>query len=136
MTTAAKKKPAAQAALARKAKKLKDETHESSAAAKVRAQLDSDSQKPSSEAVPLPARRRALIESARPPPKQRLLSRAEVMRLVPVSYPTLWAWMREGKFPRARAMNNGRIAWLESEIEAWITGLRVKPLKGDDEPTA
>jgi predicted DNA-binding transcriptional regulator AlpA len=132
MTTAAKKKPAAQAALARKAKKLKDEKHES-AGAKVRAQLDSDSQKPSSETVPLPKHRRAPIEEARPPPKHaRLLSREEVLARVGVSYPTLWTWMRAGNFPRARAMG-GRIGWLESEIEEWIVTRPIKRLKGDEE---
>jgi prophage regulatory protein len=132
MTTAAKKKPATQAALARKAKKLKDEKHES-AAAKVRAQLDSDSQKPSSETVPLPARRRALIGSARAPPPLRLLSRKEVCERVGVSYPTIWEWARTGRFPKARVLNGGKLGWLESEIEAWILALPLQELKPADE---
>src|SRR5262252_2406731 len=32
----------------------------------------------------------------------RLLSRAEVLAIVNVTYPALWKWMCDGKFPRAR----------------------------------
>jgi len=32
----------------------------------------------------------------------RLLSKAQVLQRVPFTYPTLWAWMRKGSFPRAR----------------------------------
>jgi prophage regulatory protein len=58
----------------------------------------------------------------------RLLSKPEVMDLTGLSYPTIWAWMRAGKFPRSRDVG-GRIAWLESELAAWITDLPVKQLK-------
>jgi prophage regulatory protein len=61
----------------------------------------------------------------------RLLSRAEVLDRVGVSYPTLWAWMRDGKFPRSRQRGTSHVAWLESEVEEWIQGLPVRQLKGD-----
>lgn len=60
----------------------------------------------------------------------RLISKPEVLDRVGVSYPTLWAWMREGKFPRSRQLG-GKAAWVESEIEDWITALPVRRLKGD-----
>ena len=52
----------------------------------------------------------------------RLLSRAEVLEIVGVTYPTLWAWVRDGHFPAARVLGfkktegnkGGRVAWLES----------------------
>ena len=58
----------------------------------------------------------------------RLLSRAEVLEIVGVTYPTLWAWVRDGHFPAARVLGfkktegnkGGRVAWLESEVQAWI----------------
>jgi prophage regulatory protein len=103
-----------------------------SAAAQARAALDPDPPEPSSD-IPLPDRG-AIVERARPPP--RLLSRHEVLARVCVSYPTIWTWMCEDKFPRAREMATGRIAWLESEIEAWIENLPVRKLKGDDEGPA
>jgi predicted DNA-binding transcriptional regulator AlpA len=53
-----------------------------------------------------------------------------VLARVGLTYPTLWAWMRAMKFPRARKLG-GKICWIESEIEDWINGLPVTKLKGD-----
>jgi predicted DNA-binding transcriptional regulator AlpA len=70
-----------------------------------------------------------------PTKSARLLSRREVIDRVGVSYPTLWSWMRAGKFPRSRVIG-GKIAWLDFEIERWIMDLPIKPLKGDDAEAA
>jgi len=64
--------------------------------------------------------------------RARLLSRQDVMDRVCVSYPTIWQWMRDGKFPRGREIG-GKIAWVESEIDKWIADLPVKKLKGEAE---
>ena len=68
---------------------------------------------------------------------ERLLSRREVLDRVGVSYPTLWHWMRSGKFPRSRSVGGvgGKVAFLESELDRWMTELPVVKLKGDDETT-
>jgi predicted DNA-binding transcriptional regulator AlpA len=55
-----------------------------------------------------------------------------VLAIVGVTYPTLWTWMRAGTFPRSRICG-GRSMWLSTEINDWLTGLPVRPLKGDDE---
>jgi predicted DNA-binding transcriptional regulator AlpA len=39
--------------------------------------------------------------------------------------------MRDGKFPRSRVVG-GKSMWLSTEIDAWIAGLPVRQLKGDD----
>jgi prophage regulatory protein len=67
----------------------------------------------------------------------QLLTRHEIIALTGVTYPTIWQWMREGKFPRPR-IAGGKSAWLASEVEAWLAGLptrRFKPPE-DDEPEA
>jgi predicted DNA-binding transcriptional regulator AlpA len=46
----------------------------------------------------------------------RLISRGEVIGRTGLSYPTIWQWMREGKFPRSRDVG-GRAMWLASDIE-------------------
>jgi predicted DNA-binding transcriptional regulator AlpA len=69
------------------------------------------------------------------PVEARLLSKAEVLERVGRTYPTIWLWERQGKFPRARNLA-GRPAWLESEIEDWINALPVRRLKGDDDAAA
>jgi predicted DNA-binding transcriptional regulator AlpA len=60
----------------------------------------------------------------------RLLSKAQVLDRVPVTFPTLWAWMRAGKFPRARIIGS-KSCWVESEVEAWIAARPLRRLKGD-----
>lgn len=64
-------------------------------------------------------------------PGVRLLTKREVLVITSVSYVSLWTWMREGKFPRARTVG-GRSMWVSTEIEAWLNELPVRKLKGDD----
>ena len=64
---------------------------------------------------------------------RRLLDKRAVLQITNVTYPTLWAWMRAGKFPRARIVG-GKSMWLTSEVDAWLAALPVRKLKGD-EPT-
>lgn len=66
-------------------------------------------------------------DDAEPP---RLISKPEVLDRVGVSYPTIWQWMREGKFPRSRDLG-GKSAWVEAEINHWIATRPVRRLKGD-----
>jgi predicted DNA-binding transcriptional regulator AlpA len=66
------------------------------------------------------------------PNRLRLMSKAEVLEVVPFSYQTLWAWMREGKFPRSREVG-GKVCWMEHEVQGWVASRPVKPLKGDGE---
>jgi prophage regulatory protein len=77
------------------------------------------------------------VHGARAPPPlvERLLSKYEVMTITGLSYPTLWAWMRAGKFPRSRIVG-GKSMWLSTEIDSWLAGLPVRPLKGDSAEVA
>ena len=59
----------------------------------------------------------------------RLLSKAEVPAAVNVTYPALWKWMRDGKFPRARMVGN-KSMWLSTEVAGWLTNLPPCRLKG------
>jgi predicted DNA-binding transcriptional regulator AlpA len=60
----------------------------------------------------------------------RLLSKMEVCDLTGRTFPTIWAWMRQGKFPAARELN-GRPVWVEEEIEEYLANLPVRQyLKG------
>jgi predicted DNA-binding transcriptional regulator AlpA len=60
----------------------------------------------------------------------RLISKLQVLDRVGVSYPTLWQWMRQGKFPRSRELG-GKSCWIEREINEWIAGRPLRRLKGD-----
>jgi len=60
----------------------------------------------------------------------RLMSKAEVLAITGVTFPTIWSWMRNGTFPRSRVAG-GKSVWLSSEIESWLGQLPVRQLKGD-----
>jgi predicted DNA-binding transcriptional regulator AlpA len=66
------------------------------------------------------------------PPAVRLMTKAEVLAVAGVSYPTIWQWMRHGKFPRSRIVG-GQSMWRSDEIDQWLAGLPLRPLKGDAE---
>jgi prophage regulatory protein len=63
----------------------------------------------------------------------RLLSKKQVLDRVGVTFPTIWRWMRAGKFPRARTVGDLKSVWLESEVEAWMSALPLSRLKDDGE---
>jgi predicted DNA-binding transcriptional regulator AlpA len=57
---------------------------------------------------------------------QKLLTKREVLERVPLSYGTIWLMMCNGTFPRPRVTSpfkNGRVLWLEADIDEWIGGL-------------
>jgi prophage regulatory protein len=66
------------------------------------------------------------------PRSTRLIFKPEVIERTGVSFPTLWAWMREGKFPRSRVLGK-KVCWIEAEVEAWMRALPIRTLKGDAE---
>jgi prophage regulatory protein len=68
-------------------------------------------------------------------PQPRLISKGEILVMIGVSYPTIWQWMRDGKFPRSRELG-GKAAWLESEVEEWIRSRPLRRLKGDGDTAA
>ena len=74
-------------------------------------------------------------KAAKPTPALRLLDKHEVLAITGTSYVTLWTWMTADppKFPRSRIVG-GKSKWLSTEVEAWLSNLPVRPLKGDKAP--
>lgn len=68
-------------------------------------------------------------------PPLRLIDKAEVLRRVSVTFPTIWKLMRDNKFPRSRNLG-GKSAWLEHEVEAWIKARPLVPIKGENQQKA
>lgn len=56
-----------------------------------------------------------------------LMKRQEVVKLVGLCYTTIYNMENAGKFPARRQLAPGRVAWLRSEVEAWINGLAAVP---------
>jgi predicted DNA-binding transcriptional regulator AlpA len=61
----------------------------------------------------------------------RLLDKHEVLTITGVTYVTIWSWMRAGSFPRSRIVG-GKSMWRSDEIDEWLAGLPLRPLKGDE----
>ena len=77
----------------------------------------------------------ARASSAHGPPSLvlRLLTKPEVLLIAGgVSYPTLWSWMRAGRFARSCVVG-GKSMWRSDEVQLWLDALPVRPLKGDDD---
>jgi prophage regulatory protein len=72
----------------------------------------------------------AFIEDQESVPK--LLTKRQVLARICLTYPTIWKWMQEGRFPRAREVG-GKSCWVESEINHWIETLPIRRLKSDKE---
>jgi prophage regulatory protein len=60
------------------------------------------------------------------PPELVFLSKAQVLKRIPVTAPTLWSWVRAGQFPKPRVLSQNKVVWLASEIDAWM---RARPLR-------
>jgi predicted DNA-binding transcriptional regulator AlpA len=91
--------------------------------------VDTETERPSRQRKP--ASSESIKTNLRAPPASaRLLSKHEVLGITGRSYPTIWLWMREGRFPRSRIVG-GRSMWLSTEVDGWVAELPVRPLKGD-----
>jgi predicted DNA-binding transcriptional regulator AlpA len=64
-----------------------------------------------------------------PDDTERLMSRGELCRLLGLSYPTIWSMMRAGTFPRPLRISTNRVAWLRSEVLAFIRNLERQEYK-------
>jgi predicted DNA-binding transcriptional regulator AlpA len=60
---------------------------------------------------------------------ERFLCRDEVCELAGLSYVTIWDLIRRGAFPPARRISRNRVAWLQSEVIAWMRSRPVQTLK-------
>ena len=70
-------------------------------------------------------------DAAAEQPTLVFLSKTQVLKKIPVTAPTLWAWVRQGKFPRPRAIFN-KTVWVAAEVDAWMQARphrEYKPIK-------
>ena len=51
---------------------------------------------------------------------QRLIRRKEVQAKTGLGASSIYAMMKQGKFPKAITLSERRVAWIESEVDAWI----------------
>jgi predicted DNA-binding transcriptional regulator AlpA len=116
----AKKLHSVQIALARKAAALKQQS-----APRIEELPDL-----ADEPAPAGERRKGAHGARAPPEDVRLLSKFQVLEITNKSYPTLWAMMVAGRFPRPVVVGNEN-RWISSEVAEWIQALPRRKLKGD-----
>lgn len=51
---------------------------------------------------------------------ERIIRLKEVKNRTGLSCSTIYAWIKDGMFPKAVALGNKAIGWKESEISSWI----------------
>jgi prophage regulatory protein len=57
---------------------------------------------------------------ARDPSRERLLRLHDVVRSVALGKTAIWDRVRAGRFPKPVRIGVRAVAWLESEVQAWI----------------
>ena len=58
-------------------------------------------------------------------PSFRLIRWPEVKVLTGISRVTAWRMEKNGKFPRRRKLGENSVAWIASEVEAWLESRQV-----------
>lgn len=53
-------------------------------------------------------------------PRDRLLRRADVEAITGLKKSSIYALMREGKFPKCVCVTSKAVAWSESKVYAWV----------------
>jgi prophage regulatory protein len=64
------------------------------------------------------------------PPPIRLISKSELLKRVPLSFPSVWKMMQQNRFPRARVIG-GKSVWVESEVDDFLAALPLRHYKND-----
>mgnify|MGYP003621475612 CR=1 FL=1 len=50
----------------------------------------------------------------------RLIRRTEVQSKTGLGASSIYAMMKQGKFPQCMSLSERRVAWLESDIDQWV----------------
>lgn len=64
---------------------------------------------------------------------ERLIDKRTLLRLVPLSYSTIWKLMRRGEFPLSVVVS-GRVFWRWQSIKTWLNELPGSEYLGIEEP--
>lgn len=56
---------------------------------------------------------------------EKFLSKSELRAVTNLSPVTVWRLEKAGQFPKRRQLSPGRVAWLQSEVLAWLEGRQV-----------
>jgi predicted DNA-binding transcriptional regulator AlpA len=60
----------------------------------------------------------------------RLICKSELLKRVPLCFPTIWKMMQQNQFPRARVLG-GKSVWIEGEVDDFLAALPLRRYKND-----
>ena len=52
--------------------------------------------------------------------QDRIIRKAELLSIIPLSHVTIWRMEKAGKFPKRVQIGGNAVGWLASEINNWI----------------
>lgn len=52
-------------------------------------------------------------------PVREMISLKQILAKIPVGRTTIWRMIKDGKFPKALSLTQGRVAWYADEVGAW-----------------
>ena len=55
-------------------------------------------------------------------PLEKFIMLPQVQEIVPYSASHIWRLERAGEFPQRVRLGGNRVAWLQSEVSAWVQG--------------
>ena len=55
-------------------------------------------------------------------PLEKFIMLPQVQKIVPYSASHIWRLERAGEFPQRVRLGGNRVAWLQSEVNAWVQG--------------
>ena len=69
---------------------------------------------------------------------RKLISKRELLNLIPLSYPAIWTRMRAGEFPLSVKLDaaGSKVFWYLDEVQTWIESRprsELKPLPAEAE---
>jgi predicted DNA-binding transcriptional regulator AlpA len=62
---------------------------------------------------------------------RRIISRAELLKKVPLTYVAIWKKMVAGTFPRPIEISERKNGWFEDEVDAYLSARPRRRYKGD-----
>jgi predicted DNA-binding transcriptional regulator AlpA len=63
----------------------------------------------------------------------RLIDKRQLLKLVPISYSSIWDLMRQDQFPLSVRIGS-RVYWRAHEVEKWLAALPRSKYAGKSEP--
>jgi predicted DNA-binding transcriptional regulator AlpA len=54
------------------------------------------------------------------PETDKIIGRKELLKLVDLSYTTVWRMEREGMFPARKSLSARRVGWFLNEVMQWL----------------